>query len=445
MNRRQPRGRLASLMRPRAAVAFVIAVTGCLSGCQAPGPKMSAIGESVQEDAHPPHAWRTLTADEQAQFDLGYAVFNTEWVPANHPAGKIDGLGPLFNSQGCDACHNSRRRGRGPRGDGEAPSDLVFQLAQLLPDGHVRRGTDEYGFVLNPVATQGFTPEARISIRYEERARALDDGTQVKLRLPSYRVEKLSGPPLPPHTIVMPRMPPPVQGDGLLELVPQAELARIAQLQQSSGGFVHGRTGAGRFGWQATEATVAAQVANAFSREMGLTTPAVSHIDCGRDDQACQAAPTGGDPEVEPELFAAVVMFQRLHAVPVARLVDETEPGARLFARTGCPDCHRQELPAGAAVIHAYTDLLVHDLGPGLADRDTQGNPVHSEWRTAPLWGMHAAAVSGQPIRLLHDGRARSVEEAILWHDGEGWDARDRFTRLSQAERRVLLEWINEL
>jgi CxxC motif-containing protein (DUF1111 family) len=405
-----------------------------------------AIGEFVQDDAHPPHPWRTLSAQEQAKFELGYEVFNTEWVPANSPSGRIDGLGPLFNSQGCDACHNSRRRGRGPRGSGEAPSTLVFQIGTLQPDGTVRRGTEEYGFVLSPVALKGFKPEARISIRYEDRARALDDGTQVSLRLPHYTVDKLSGPPLPAHTVLLPRMPPMVLGPGLLELVPQSELVRIAAEQKRKGGPVHGRAPAGRFGWQGTEPTVESQVANAFSREMGLTTPLVSHIDCGRDDTACQNAPTGGAPEVEPELFEAVAFFQKLHAVPVVRLVNESELGAQLFAKTGCAQCHRPTLPAGdRAIIHPYTDLLVHDLGPGLADRDIDDNVIHSEWRTAPLWGMHAGAVSGQVQTLLHDGRARSVEEAILWHDGEGWEARERFSRLSQADRRTLLEWINGL
>jgi CxxC motif-containing protein (DUF1111 family) len=418
---------------------------------------LPAIGESVQEDAHPPHPWRTLSPDEQAKFELGYEVFNTEWVPANTPSGRIDGLGPVYNSHSCDACHNSRRRGRGPRGDGEAPSDLVFQIGTLQPDGTVRRGTTEYGFVLNPVATKGFTAEARISIRYEDRVRALKDGTQVTLHLPHYTVDKLSGPPLPAHTVLLPRMPPPVQGSGLLELVPQSELDRIAA-EQRRNGSVHNHLPGGRFGWQATEPTVASQIASAFSREMGLTTPLMSRIDCGSADMACQNAPNGGTPEVEAELFEAVLFFQKLHAVPVAQLVSESEPGTRLFLTLGCGECHRTTLrviapSAGAgtaagstvAKIHPYTDLLLHDLGPGLADRDIDDKLVHSEWRTAPLWGMHAVAVSGQPPRFLHDGRARSVEEAILWHDGEAWDARERFSALSQTDRRTLLEWMNEL
>ena len=436
----------------RAIACALTLCAGALAGCQ----PLRTVGETVQDDAHPPQSWRPLSSAEQSAFDLGYAVFNTEWVPANSPAGRIDGLGPLFNSQGCDACHNSRRRGRGPGGNGEAPSDLVIQLGRLLPDGSVRRGTDEYGYVLNTAAIKGFSPEAKVWIQYDERLETLADGPAIRLRQPRYRADHLSGPPLPPHTVLMPRLPPPVQGPGLLELVPRAELLRIAQSQRQNTLAVRGRiawldaTTIGRFGWQATEPSVASQVANAFSREMGLTTTLVSHIDCGGGDVACATAATGGSPEVEPVLFDAVVAFQRLHSVPLQRVTDESAQGAHLFRHVGCADCHREALPVATSdttrtVIHPYTDLLVHDMGAGLADRDIEGEPVRSQWRTAPLWGMHAAVVTDQPLRLLHDGRARSVEEAIAWHDGEGGGARAAFMHLSAQQRRELVLWIDAL
>ena len=412
------------------------------------------VGVSVQEDAHPPRPWRTLSVEEQTAFDLGYSVFNTEWVPANSPAGRIDGLGPVFNSQGCDACHNSRRRGRGPRGDGEAPGDLVIQLGRLLPDRSVQRGTDEYGYVLNTAAIRGFKPEARVSIRYEEQPKMLADGTQVKLRAPRYEVTDLSGPALPPDTVLMPRMPPPVQGDGLFEWVPRTELDRIAAHQRRGSDGTHGRVpliGAtvGRFGWQGTEPSVASQIGKAFAREMGLSNPLVGHIDCGAQDRACQSAPTGGTPEVEAELFNAVVAFQRLHAVPVRKVPELSSAGGRLFGRLGCDGCHRTalriEVESEALRIRPFTDLLLHDMGEGLADHDMAGDAARDEWRTAPLWGMSAAYASGQHPRLLHDGRARSVDEAILWHGGEGRVASDRFARLSAEERRTLVSWVEQL
>jgi CxxC motif-containing protein (DUF1111 family) len=250
-------------------------------------------------------------------------------------------------------------------------------------------------------------------------------------------------------------MPPPVQGAGLLELVPQAELESVARAQELETPDVRGRISwiqtdhgrsIGRLGWQSTEATVADQVAAAFSREMGLTNPLIGFDDCGPWDVACRTAPTGGTPEVASDLFDAVVAFERWHAVPVAKVPDDSEEGGQIFARTGCADCHRNTLAARpGTVIHPYTDLLLHNLGQELADRDLSGTVVPSIWRTAPLWGLHASMVSNQPLRLLHDGRARSIEEAILWHQGEAGRARDAYAHLDGPQRRLLIEWIADL
>jgi len=224
-----------------------------------------------------PQPWRKLTADEQTKFDLGYAVFNTSWSPADAPGGRTDGLGPLFNVQSCDACHNSRRRGRGPRGDGDAPGDLVIQLGRVLPDGRVERGLAEYGRILNTAATAGFKPEASVSIQYEELPRWLIDNTRLTLRKPTYIVSNLSGRPLPEDAIIMPRMPPLAQGAGLLARVPESALLSLEK-SAAKGRIPPGHVSRlndskqiGRFGWQATEATVASQTASAFAREMGLT------------------------------------------------------------------------------------------------------------------------------------------------------------------------------
>ncbi len=470
------------------------AVAGICSASEAVSVEARSVGTTVQDDAHPPHPWRSLTASEQARFDTGYAVFNTEWVPANTPAGRIDGLGPLFNSRSCDSCHNSRRRGRGPRGDGEAPSDLVIQLGQRVTRTRVVRGNPDYGYVLNTSAIQGFRPEARVSIEYKIKHVTLGDGTVVELREPRYHVDSLDGPNLPPNTVLMPRMPPPVQGAGLLELVPSAEMERVSRLEHDGPDGVRGRVSwlqgntdkpvadgaevaarrgkmaadvdavvasagkmaadaggvVGRFGWQASEPSVASQIGAAFAREMGLTNALESKDDCGPWNGACRTAQSGGSPEVEPELFGAVVDFQRWHAVPVTQQPDPASEGARLFESTGCAQCHRTTLKINAGtkdntVIHPYTDLLLHDMGDGLADRTLQGDTVPGLWRTAPLWGMHAASVSGQPIHLLHDGRARSIEEAILWHDSEAHAARERYVHSSAAQRRTLTEWIESL
>jgi CxxC motif-containing protein (DUF1111 family) len=354
--------------------------------------------------------------------------------------------------------------------------------------------------VLNVSATKGFRPEGRVTIAYRTTTMPLADGSAIELREPRYQIDNLDGPKLAPETVLMPRLPPSAMGDGLLELVPAAELERVAREEATASNGVHGqlswlsnlsgnvplaaaeskraRTAAddrmprvasarnsadatgdglscvtggkprllGRFGWQASEPTVASQAAVAFAREMGLTNPLEPHDDCAPSNRACKDAPSGGQPEIEPELFDAVVNFERWHAIPVPRELDLTAPGAKLFESTGCAQCHRPTLNADAGrVIHPFTDLLLHDMGQDLSDRTIAGIVAPSRWRTAPLWGMHAASVATQAQHYLHDGRARSLEEAILWHEGEGRPARGRFAKLNAEQRHTLIDWMNTL
>lgn len=427
-------------MATHGACSGVIALVASAVAFAADAARPTSLGLSVQDDAHLPQPWRTLSPEEQRQFEIGYAAFNTEWSPANSPTGRTDGLGPIFNVQSCDACHNSRRRGRGPRASGDAPGDLVIQLGRLMPDGRVERGTADYGRIINTSALPGFEPEASVTITYADQVLRLPDKTEIRLRIPLYTISHLSGPELPPDTVFMPRMPPSAMGVGLLELVPDSAIVARGD----------GHKPAGRFGWQATEPTVATQTASAFGREMGLTSELDPQPDCGNSNTACLTAPNGGSPEVERALFDAVVKFQELHAVPVAVAPNRGSDGALVFNEIGCASCHRPELPvetphAGRTAITPYTDLLVHDLGEDLADRTLSGKHVRSEWRTAPLWGLNATVASNQPLRLLHDGRARSIEEAVLWHGGAATAARERFANLNTDRRKTLVEWLKTL
>jgi CxxC motif-containing protein (DUF1111 family) len=153
---------------------------------------------------------------------------------------------------------------------------------------------------------------------------------------------------------------------------------------------------------------------------------------------------------VDTALFEAVVLFQELHAVPVTVAPTSDSAGVRVFRETGCAVCHKPDLPVempdhSTGTIHAYTDLLLHDMGDDLADRTLDNRRVHSEWRTAPLWGIGASFASSQTLRLLHDGRARTIEEAVLWHGGAGTAARDRFVALDAAQQTTLLDWLRTL
>jgi CxxC motif-containing protein (DUF1111 family) len=395
-------------------------------------------------DARNPPAYAYLDASQQERVDLGHAVFNTQWVPAGTAnAVRRDGLGPLFNASACDACHNEGAHGRGPTGDGTAPIALVVQL-QMRPQGRAQSFSGDvlYGHTLNTAAIDGFSAEGRIVIHYEELSGAYPDGAMWHLRAPRYQLTDLTRGPLAARTVIQPRLAPALFGVGLLEAVPGVP--------------------AGRFGWQGESTSVRDQTTKAFARDMGLTTSDRPFDDCTSAEPECLAAANGGTPEVSDELLDAVVEFQRTLAVPEPPPTPATvRPSAtvrraagRLFADVGCAACHRPLLPVnlprvlgstGRTRIAPYTDLVLHDLGPRLADRDASGRIVPSRWRTAPLWGMAYRLEFERDPTFLHDGRARSIEEAILWHDGEAEPARRKFTHLTPRRRAQLLRWIGML
>jgi CxxC motif-containing protein (DUF1111 family) len=432
----------------------------------------TAIGGSVVAaraftNSRDPPTFEPLDEAMQARDALGHAVFNTHFVAASTPgAGRIDGLGPLFNSSACDECHNEGADARGPRADGPAPGPLVVQLEPPVRAGQLLSGDPRYGHVLSTGALQGLLPEGTVGIQYEMRTGHYPDGAAYQLRVPTYRLTDLRYGALSASTVIRPRMAPALFGDGLLESVPEQAIVQGvpgpdggAAMGEPAWQWVQGQRVLGRFGWQGNSISIRDQIQKAFSREMGLTTRDDPQDDCTAVEQDCRAQPSGGQPEVSDELLDGVVQFVRWLAVPAA---DASEAGAAsagptldpTFVAVGCASCHRPRLPvvlpdAQGRIRHgsiaAFTDLRLHDLGDGLADRDASGHIVPSRWRTAPLWGMGYRLGREQFPTLLHDGRARSLEEAILWHGGEASHAREAFEHLPAGERASLLHWLGAL
>ena len=394
-----------------------------------------AWGRRVFTDSRNPPFYQELESSDLARLDLGHAVFNTQWQPAGTDgAERRDGLGPLYNAAACDACHNEGAHGRGPTGDGDAPVALVIELDTAPHQARQdQRGDARYGRTLNTAALAGVAPEARVILQYQEQTGTYPDGGNFSLRAPRYLMTGLPYGPLARRTIIEPRLAPALFGVGLLEAVPGID--------------------GGRFGWQATSSSIREQTAKAFARDMGLTSNVSPHDDCTGAQHECRAAADGGTPEVSDEFFTAVVDFQRYLAVP-SRAALGPPSAADLFAGVGCAGCHREQLPvqlpntAGGlttGTIEPYTDLHLHDLGADLADRDAAGRVVASRWRTAPLWGIAYRLIRESVPTFLHDGRARSVEEAILWHAGEAAVVRRRFEQLTSEERQRLLRWVEAL
>jgi CxxC motif-containing protein (DUF1111 family) len=395
--------------------------------------------------AQPP-SYRVLDEIQERRVALGQSIFNTRWVPGASGtaggAGRQEGLGPLYNAAACAACHPGGARGAGPAGNGPAPPALEIQLET---PGNTGAGDPVYGHVFNTSAVSGTASEGAVIIRYSEiYGYYYPDGVRWHIRAPHYELVQLRFGPLAPTTLIKPRIAPALFGVGLLEAVPKAALGDDTGL-------------AGRFGWQEESVSVRDQTTKAFSREMGVTSGDRPGDDCTPTEIDCvlQARSAAGSPEVSEELLAAIVAFERELAVPSSSAHPKNANlGSELFVVVGCAGCHRPRLPVelsvvngshASGVIAAYTDLRLHDLGMGMADENASRAKVASKWRTAPLWGFgYRIRTESQPT-FLHDGRARSAEEAILWHSGEAASARREFTNLGPRSRAALLHWLETL
>ena len=354
-----------------------------------------------------------LQAQDFAALDAaaGKALFERNWVQAPASASAADGLGPYFNARSCAACH---------RGGGGGDATLATMNLVV--------GDAMYGHMLQLRAVPGLAPEVNVQLGYEPlETLTLADGTSVALLGPRIVASD--------QVVVAasPRRAPMLTGLALLEHVPLEALQARADPDDSDGDGVSGKVAKGRFGWKAETPTLREQVARALSLDLGLGNPLFPSAagDCTGQQQACldAARAVTGDALEAPELVLGLLVAY-LQSLPAPASPAPAGQGAELFASLGCQSCHSAELEAAGQTLRPFTDLLVHDLGPGLA-----AGP-DPEWRTAPLWGL------GQTAHFLHDGRAGSLEEAVLWHGGEAARSREAYRNLNSAERSVLHGWL---
>jgi CxxC motif-containing protein (DUF1111 family) len=402
-----------------------------------------------------------------SDFRLGRAVFEREWEMAGAGSAAFDGLGPLHNAPSCAACHVKDGRGRPPDGGDGAIASLLAVLAG--PDG---APDPVLGHQLQDFAVSGAAAEGRLAVTWTAVGVTLADGTAVELRRPRFAVQAPPGAGPDPATRIGPRLAPQLIGLGLLERVGEADIAALADPADRDGDGISGRAnrvdspslgGAalGRFGWKAGRAGVGDQIARALARDMGLSSRLEpdGHGDCTDRQPACRAQPTGADPDTGLEVANAILGWLTAYAsnlaVPPPRpALADARGGEALFHGAGCARCHVPALRTRAdpdaphlsgRQIRPYTDLLLHDMGEDLADGIGEGLASGTEWRTPPLWGVGLAdAVNGNAF-FLHDGRARSVTEAILWHGGEAAPAREAFAAMGEADRARLVAFVESL
>lgn len=410
---------------------------------------------------------------KRLDFSVGNSFFRNPWVQAPASTTARDGLGPLFNTNSCQGCHIKDGRGNPPIDDGRAIS-LFLRLAipaQPKQDAAILK---HHGFVPAPIygsqlqtaALPGMQPEADLEIDYRTHTVTLDDGSEIDLRKPTYTIRNPHYGPLPDDLMISPRVAPPMIGLGLLEAIPEAAIVARADPDDSNADGISGRpnrvwdraakkTVLGRFGWKASEPSVRQQSMGAFAGDMGLTSHLFPTTDC-TVSQGCDGVANGGTPEVSDKIADFITFYATSLAVPQRRNLDDpaVKQGAKLFNAIGCAACHTPRHTTGDApgrpalgnqVIWPYSDLLLHDMGPGLADGRPEFLADGSEWRTSPLWGIGLAQKVNPLAGFLHDGRARTLEEAILWHGGEARPAREGYKALDKTARNALIRFLNSL
>ena len=389
------------------------------------------------------------SADEQLAA-LGNALFRKSWVAAPASAHSSDGLGPVFNARSCQGCHIKDGRGTVPLEGGFDPTFLL-----KFPVPHRTLGAQ-----LQTAAVTGLSAEGRYQTFYHQREFTYPDGAIKELRHPEYVVYDENGEPVTMG--VSPRMAPAVFGLGLVDAIHIADRVRLSDEHDANADGISGvlpwtGAGPGRYAWKLQNTSLRQQSGDAFSHDMGLSSAAfpAHYGDCTPSQLSCRAGVDGADPkegvEVTQLMMDLVESYLLFLAPPKRRDVSDPQVlyGKSRFYEFKCHSCHhpkfvtRADYPKKALryqLIWPYSDFLLHDMGSDLAD-----GAGSSEWRTPPLWGIGYSKIVNPLATFLHDGRARDLEEAILWHAGEAEDAKQRFTVAPVEQRAALIRFLESL
>jgi CxxC motif-containing protein (DUF1111 family) len=393
--------------------------------------------------------------------DIGDMAFEASFVTA--PAPIHSGLGPVYNNVSCGSCHIADGRGK-PPGPGESLQSLLMRIS--VPGTDIYGGplpVPGFGGQLQQRAVNGSMAEADVMVIHSFLTEYFSDGSSVELRKADYTIVN-------PHTALpgdmmqSARIAPPVFGLGLLEAIPDGDIIAYADESDANGDGISGKpnyvydkkTNAlslGRFGWKAGQPTLKQQTAAAYNEDMGITNPLF-------DTESCRDQPQydylDDELELTDSLLHAATFYVQTLAVPARRNADDPEvlAGKQLFMNAGCASCHRPSMTTAVNVafpemsnqkIFPYTDMLLHDMGPGLADNRPDYRADGYEWRTPPLWGIGLTRVVNGHHNFLHDGRARNLMEAILWHGGEAETAKQKVKSMSVSDREKLIKFLESL
>lgn len=409
-----------------------------------------------------------VNGQDELLFFVGNSYFNQNWVAAPASTKARDGLGPLLNARACSSCHFKDGRGSAPETFKSEQFNNGYLVRLSVP------GEDEnggpigdpiYGGQLQDQSISSVTSEGSLSILYDEITGQYADGTPYTLRQPTIQFDNLAYGEMHSNIMTSARVAPQMIGLGLLEAISESDILTHADENDTDEDGISGRanyvwdkvnsqTSMGRFGWKANQPNLLQQTAGAFLGDMGITTYLFPDENCINFD--CDTIPNGGDVEIDEDDLNKVVLYSSTLAVPARRNWNDQEvlEGKEIFNDLNCSACHVPKFTTSAhekfealshQIIRPYTDLLLHDMGDSLSDGRPDYLATGNEWRTPPLWGIGLFQTVNGHTQYLHDGRARNLEEAILWHGGEAQNAKNEFKKLDKVDRDKLIKFLESL
>lgn len=409
-----------------------------------------------------------LNDEELDTFIMGRSFFTIPWVTAPSVTSARDGLGPLFNANTCASCHLDNLSAPVLNTNHQPTRALVFKLSQ--PSKHKEKNTHEM-LIVDPVyggqvainGSKDVPFEATPTIIIKKRIVTYPDGQQTLIREFFPSLTNLNYGELAPDTKLSLRQAPTLLGLGLISQLSEQQILANADPDDADGDGISGRVnrvfnplsqsiGIGRFGHKASQPSILTQTADAAANDMGLTNPLFPDELCSDRQTACKNAPRGrktafGDIDLPQHRLRSMAFFINHLKAPktdFSRLTSEQKRGAALFKTIGCQSCHMASFTTPSGVtFQPFSDFLLHDMGERLADNRPEFLATAREWRTAPLWGTGAKVRNKR--QFLHDGRANTPEQAILWHDGEAYISKRKFMALLHSERRALLTFLEAL
>ncbi|PQJ23385.1 di-heme oxidoredictase family protein [Tenacibaculum sp. SG-28] len=409
-----------------------------------------------------------LNRTEDIKFFVGDRLFITTWVPSPASTTGLDGLGPTFNAKSCAGCHFKDGRGKPLLTNTQSASD-GFLMRLSIPGQDIHGGpmpVPGYGDQLQNKGVLNVSGEGHVAVTFETIAGTYPDGTPYELRKPKYTIYEENFGDLS-TVLTSPRVGTQTIGLGFIDALSAEELLKNADEFDTDGDGISGKPNyvwdvinssisIGKFGWKANQPSLKQQVAAAFFGDLGLTSTVFKEQNCPSPQQDCYDAPDGGSPEVVEEQLERITFYQSALSVPIRRNFKDPDvlQGKKMFHKAKCISCHAinfkveqyERIPQIAGTtVNPYSDFLLHDMGEALADNRADFLANGREWRTQPLWGIGLINTVNRHTFLLHDGRARNIEEAILWHGGEAQASKEIFMNYSKEQREQVIKFINTL